>query len=131
MYTIEKKSFGYIIIFDGNIEASEMQQWYDDSLIALENEYKKSFGVIIDMQALEQIDSATRIIVLKGQKLYKDNGMNKSAVILNDAELCQQLKNVALQSGIYSTERYIDASSITNPVEVATKWVKDSIDPDK
>ena len=46
-------------------------------------------------------------------------------------EICRQFKNLAIQSGIYATERYINASQNALAIEQAIGWVKDAIDPDR
>ncbi len=131
MYKIERRPSGYILTFAGLIEAAEMQKWHDDSESKLMTETSNSFGVIIDMKDLKPLGAEARIIMVEGQKLYKNKGMKRSAVILNSAEVCKQFKNLAVQSGIYLTERYIDASQKKNATEIAINWVKDAIDPDK
>ena len=83
------------------------------------------------MKDLLPLSNDTTGIMISGQKLYKDKGMLRSAVILNNGELTSQFKNLAIQSGIFVTERYIDASVNANPVDTAIGWVKDSLDPDK
>lgn len=131
MYNIERKKSGYVLTFSGNIDANEMQSWFNDSQKKLSNEYNKSFGVIIDMRNLQPLLSEARAIMINGQKLYKDKGMLRSAVILNDTELCNQFKRLAIQSGIFKTEKYIDSTKVSNPIERAISWVNDGIDPDK
>lgn len=131
MYKIEKRSSGYILSFSGKMDANEMQRWFNDSQRNLTTEIRPSFGVIIDMRDLQPLSADAKDNMIAGQKLYKEKGMNKSAVILNSGAVCQQFKNLALISGIYKTERYIDASQIENAIDVAIRWVKDDIDPDK
>jgi len=131
MYKIERRPSGYILTFSGNIDATEMQRWHDDSKNKLEVETSTTFGVIIDMKDLKPLGADARAIMVEGQKLYKNKGMKRSAVILNSAEVCKQFKNLAIQSGIYLTERYIDASQKKNATEIAIKWVNDGVDPDK
>jgi hypothetical protein len=131
MYKIDRRPSGYILTFSGQINPVEMQSWKTESEKVLSSETRTSFGVIIDMKDLHPLNPEAKEIMVAGQKLYKVKGMKKSAVILNSAEVCSQFKNMALISGIYSTERYIDASQVANAVEVAINWVKDGIDPDK
>ena len=130
MYKIERRPSGYILTFTGNIGTEEMQRWHDDSQKRLFTENGTSFGVIVNMKDLQPLSAEARSIMVAGQQLYKDKGMHRSAVILNNQEICSQFKSLAIQSGIYSTERYIDASNTTNPVEVAINWVKEAVDPD-
>ncbi len=128
MYRIEKKTSGYVIIFSGVVNAQEMKQWYDESKLKLANESANSFGVIIDMKSLKPLDPEASAIMKSGQKLYRDKGMLRSAVIVNNSEVCGQLKAIASMSGILTTERYIDASTLQDPVAKAVKWVKDGVE---
>jgi len=130
MYKIEKRPSGYILTFSGTIDQNEMQRWVNESKTTLMSETSGSFGVIIDMKDLKPLSLEAGNVMKQGQKLYKEKGMRRSAVILNSPRLCEQFKNIAIQSGIYVTERYIDASTIDNPSQVAVAWVKDAIDPD-
>jgi hypothetical protein len=131
MYKIEKRPSGYILNFSGVINPDEMQRWCDDAKITLNGETSSSFGVIIDMKDLQPLSLESSNIMKQGQRLFKDKGMKRSAVILNSSKICSQFKNIAIQSGIYITERYIDASIAPNPQQLAIDWVKDGIDPDK
>lgn len=130
MYNIERKQSGYILTFSGTVSPNEMLKWKEESEQALATEFSKSFGVIIDMRKLLPLTAEANTILVEGQKLYKNKGMQRSVVILNNKALCEKLKNVAIQSGIYSTERYIDASAHAAATQMAVKWVKDGIDPD-
>ena len=130
MYRIEKRPSGYILTFSGDIGEAEMQRWKDESERTLAAETATSFGVIIDMRNLLPLKREVQTIMVSGQRLYKDKGMERSAVILSSADVCRQFKNLAVQSGIYATERYIDASSEANPIQKAISWVKAAIDPD-
>lgn len=131
MYKIEKRPSGYILTFSGVIDEKEMQRWVNESETVLQGETSPTFSVIIDMKDLQPLSLECSEIMKQGQKLYKDKGMRRSAVILNSQKVCDQFKNIAVQTGIYVTERYIDASSVSNPQQVAVAWVKDGIDPDK
>jgi len=131
MYKIEKRPSGYILVFSGVINPDEMQRWCNESKTALMGETSSSFGVIIDMKDLQPLSLESGNIMKEGQRLFKAKGMKRSAVILNSPKICEQFKNIAIQTGIYATERYIDASVVTNPVQIAIDWVKDEIDPDK
>ncbi|MGE0077422.1 MAG: hypothetical protein AB7S48_06155 [Bacteroidales bacterium] len=128
MYKIEKKTSGYVLTFSGIVNAQEMKQWFDESRFRLANETSNSFGVIVDMKNLKPLDAEASSIMRNGQKLYKDKGMHRSAVILSTAELCGQFKAIASMSGILATEQYIDASNEPNPIAKAIRWVKEGVD---
>ncbi|NOQ27439.1 MAG: hypothetical protein GQ564_18915 [Bacteroidales bacterium] len=130
MYKIERRTSGYILTFSGLIDPDEMQRWSDESERILSTEKSSSFGVIINMKDLQALSSESQALMVNGQKKYKAKGMKRSAVILNNEKICSQFKNLAIQSGIYSTERYIDSSNNSDPINTAINWVKDALDPD-
>jgi hypothetical protein len=66
--------------------------------------------------------------MVSGQKLYKEAGMQRSAVVLNSATLTMQFIRLAKASGIYEWERYFDASSDQHWKENAMNWIKTGID---
>jgi hypothetical protein len=131
MYKIERRPGGYLLSFSGNIEKDEMQRWYNESKIALVAEKESSFGVVVDMRSLHPLQDEAKTLMVNGQQLYKNKGMRRSAVILANSDVCRQFKNLAVQSGIYVTERYIDASSTVNAVDRAIDWVKNAVEPDR
>lgn len=129
MYKIEKKKSGYLLTFGGFMDAAEMKQWLQESIKELESA-PESFGIIVDMRALNPLPADAQAIMVEGQKLYKTKGMQRSAVALQNAITAAQFTRLAKESGIYNWERYIDASSEKDWAEIAIKWVVDGIDPD-
>lgn len=129
MYKIEKRASGYLLTFAGVIERNEMQDWYNESKAILADEHLASFPVIIDMRHLKPLAMDVQQIMIDGQGLYKQAGMLRSSVIVNDAATVGQFKAIAKKSGIYITERYFDGmdpSAIDNAIE----WAKNGADPD-
>ena len=131
MYKIERRTSGYIITFSGSINSAEMQKWRNESQRILSLEKSPSFGVIIIMTDLVPLEYNAQSIMIAGQDLYKQKGMQRSAVILANPIISMQFKRLAKESGIYATERYLDIKTYPNPIELAVKWVKEGIDPDK
>jgi hypothetical protein len=67
----------------------------------------------------------------KGQKLFKQKGMERSVVILNSAAITMQFKRIAKETGIYSWERYINAAQEPNWEKKGLSWIEKAVDPDK
>jgi hypothetical protein len=130
MYKIERKTSGYLLTFKGLIEKDEMQRWCSESRRALSTESAPQFGVIVDMRDLKPLPEDAQHEMVVGQQLYKEKGMNRSAVVLNNTVTTLQFKRLAKESGIYQWERYIDASKSPNWVDTAVAWVRDGRDPD-
>jgi hypothetical protein len=129
MYQIEKRPSGFLLTFGGKIQKPEMSRWLEESRSQLAKT-SGAFGVIIDMRSLAPIDGETQAVMVEGQTLYKSKGMNRSAVVLANPVLTQQFKRLAQQSGIYSYERYIDASTVPDWTKAAVAWVREGVDPD-
>ncbi len=130
MYRIEKKPYGYKLTFSGFIQAAEMQKWVEESRKALAAAPSK-FGVLVDMRTLKPLAADAQALMQEGQKLYKQKGMVRSAVVVDSAMTKMQFQRIARTSGIYQWERYIDGSSVKNWEQVAADWITRAIDPDK
>jgi len=129
MYKINKKEFGFHLVFADFIKADEMQQWVSDSQKALVSS-NGEFGVFIDLRALKPLLPDAQEYMQQGQKMYKLKGMQRSVVILDSAITTMQFKRIAKETGIYAWERYIDASKTLNWEKIGIDWVKNGIDPD-
>lgn len=129
MHTIEKKGYGYKLTFQGVIPAEEMTKWVEEARSALSRQ-NGAFGVFVDMRELSPLTPEVKMIMESGQKLFKEKGMERSVVILANAVVSLQFKDIAKKSGIYAWERYIDASSNLNWEQIGEDWIKNSIDPD-
>lgn len=130
MYKIEKSSIGFKLTFGGNMQKPELDQWFNEAETALKG-CKPGFGVIIDMRTLEALRPEAQAVMVKGQSLFREKGMKRSAVILKDKVVTIQFMRLAKDSGIYAYERYFDASADPNWQKHAENWLGAGIDPDK
>lgn len=130
MYKIEKKNFGYRLVFGDFIQAEEMKKWVEESKEALKSS-PAEFGVFVDMRTLKPLPQDSQVHMQDGQKLYKSSGMVRSVVIVSDSVTNMQFKRIAKETGIYDWERYVDASAVENWEEVGLNWIEKAIDPDK
>lgn len=129
MCGIVKKIYGYKLIFDGLIKADEMKAWVDKSRKILSLSPSK-FGVFVDMRTLKPLAKDSQQFMKEGQKLYKEKGMVRSAVVLDSAVTKMQFQRIAKETGIYEWERYIDASSVSDWEQVGIDWISKGVDPD-
>ena len=127
-YSITSTDYGYFLSFSGSISEEEMKDWLADSRGELPSE-KEPFGVLVDMLDLEPLDEAARAVLIRGQHLYKQKGMVRSAVLVNLAPGQAQLERIANQSGIYPTERYVNAHDFDDPKSIALDWVQHGKEP--
>lgn len=130
MYKIEKKNYGYHLTFDGFIKAEEMKLWLEESKAVL-SKSSGGFGVFVDMRGLKPLPADSQTHMQEGQQIYKNSGMVRSVVILDNPLATMQFKRIAKSSGIYEWERYIDASSVINWENRGIDWLTKGSDPDK
>ncbi len=131
MYRIEDADFGYKLTFGGFIREAEMEQWLDESKTMLANA-PDEFCVFVDMRSLMPLPHESELFMREGQRFYKEKGMLRSVVILDNTVTAMQFKRIAQEeSGIYAGERYIDASQTPDWEKVGVVWLMDQVDPDK
>jgi hypothetical protein len=130
MYGIEKKSFGFKLVFAESIEVDEMKRWVGESKKALAGHIGK-FGVLVDMRSLRPLKPEVQAVMVEGQKEFKVKGMERSAVALANSLIALQFKRLAQESGIYAWERYIDCSKDPGWEKTAEEWITKAKDPDK
>ncbi len=130
MYKIEKTPFGFRLTFGGFLSKDELEKWVAESQKALASKSGK-FGILVDMRTLKPLPPDVQKTMENGQKLYKGAGMERSAVVLNNAVTTMQFRRIVKETGIYQWERYVDASKVTNFEQVCTAWITKGVDPDK
>ena len=128
MYNIEKLDYGYKLTFAGKLDKDEMAQWLEESEQVLSNQ-DGNFTVFIDMREMQPASQVIQKFFLRGQTLFRKKGMERSAVILNSPAVKMQFKRIAVQSGIFDGERYIDATTTSDWEEAGLGWVVDAVEP--
>jgi len=128
MYKIEKRPSGYLLTFQGFISEAEMLAWSKEAKSHLASQVGP-FGVVVDMRKLSPLPPESQKIMVDTQGLFKQKGMQRSAVVLDNSLVAAQFRRLAKDSGIDAWERYIDASSNPNWSELAVSWVKDGREP--
>jgi hypothetical protein len=130
MYRIEKGRHGFTLTFGGSIYTEELYRWLQESEKALAGQ-NGPFGVIIDMRDLLPLGPEARAIILKGQCLFKNSGLQRSVVVLKSMAITAQFRQLAKDSGVYRHERYINAAEDPDWLKHALDWVQRRIDPDE
>ena len=130
MYKIEKKEFGLRLTLGGVMSSEEMARWLNDVSRELTT-VRSSFCVFVDMRTLVPLGKDGQVHIQDGQKLAKRCGMVRSVVILSSPVTTMQFKHIAMDTGIYEWERYIDASKYPNWERIGMDWIEKAIDPDK
>lgn len=122
MYRIERTPYGLKLIFDGSISSEEASLWLDEATEVL-SRLTPPFRVLVDMTGVTDLASGGKKVFVRGQHHFRKAGMERSAVVLQDAVIRARLQHMARQSGIGHTERYFDARS--QGVRCAVVWLLD------
>jgi hypothetical protein len=130
VHKIDKRAFGYHVTFGGFITKEEMEHWVSDARKALVSP-PPEFGVFVDMRTLKPLPKDAQATMEAGQKLFKQAGMVRSVVILDNAITTYQFREIARASGISQWERYINASSRADWQRAGEEWLSRGVDPDK
>jgi hypothetical protein len=128
MYSIDKKPWGFQLVFAGTIDTDEMVRWVKESEAVLASQQDK-FGVFVDMRTLAPLSSDAETQMQNGQKMFKAKGMERSVVILNNALLTMQFRRIARETGISAWERYIDASKFPDWEKMGEAWLTTATEP--
>jgi len=131
MYKIERKTSGYLLVFRGDLDLETTKEWYAECRKILVKDDRDSFGVIIDWRDFGIIKPDAQPVMKEAQQYWRDHGMERSAVIIDDPIKKLNLSRVSRQSGHYDWERFIDCTNDVHWFETAKKWVVDGIDPEK
>jgi aryl carrier-like protein len=129
VYAIEKRQLGYKLVFEGSITPREMQQWLDDSILAL-REQPSSFGLLIDMRALQPLTLDSQRLMSMGHSLYQRRGLRRSVVVVESVGTRLRFAQLAKESGAYQWERYISAEDTPDWEARGWAWISGELDPD-
>jgi hypothetical protein len=130
MWKIEHREYGVHLTFSGHIKEAEMEAWLEASKKELAK-LEPPFGVFVDMRDMILLPPESQPAMQAGQRYYREQGMVRSVVILQDDVLAMQFQRIAKKTGIYEWERYIDASNEPNWEQAGLDWIIDAIDPDQ
>jgi hypothetical protein len=122
MYAIESTAYGFRLTFSGNMDVDEFERWLVDASRMLASALAK-FGVLIDMRFVGTLPPKCQDTLIRGQRAFRARGLERSAVVASKGYVTTQLKIIALMSGIYEGERYLDATVRPNWESEALAWI--------
>lgn len=129
MYSINKTEYGIYIRVAGSVTDEESKNILADIRNIVKG-LPASFCVFSDLRKMELLSIAAQTVCIQIQETVIEAGVKRSAVILGDQTVTYQFKRLALQSGIFDLERYIDSSTNSDWEEQGLRWVCEGIDPD-
>ncbi|MBN1173616.1 MAG: hypothetical protein JXA67_15710 [Micromonosporaceae bacterium] len=88
------------------------------------------FGQLVDLRGQKPYSEATNQIIEDAMRYVRQQGMQRSAVIVASAVTKMQIMRLAKETGMYDYERYFDASSDPQWERKAVDWIERGVDPD-
>lgn len=126
--TTTKTPYGYKSVFTGYFTPEEAHAWFEDVKRAVAG--KRQFGQLIDVRGQSANPPETNAVIQEAMAYVRQQGMQRSAVVLSSALITMQIKRLAKQTGMDAWERYIDASANPNWERAALAWIEKGVDPD-
>ena len=130
MYEVQRTEYGVRFFLQGFIREEEAAAWYEEMISSLKN-INKGFKVFVDMRGFRPASEDVQAKFVDIQRIFKDHGMNRSVVILDNTVAVMQLIRTAKESGIYDQERYLTPENNPDWEQQAMDWILKGRDPDR
>lgn len=127
LFSVRPAEFGLQLTFSGFIRIEEIVAWRRDAANMLLAQHGP-FAVLVDARELKALPDDVWPLLLDMQKIFKDGGMIRSAVIVSSPFAEMMFRRIARGSGIDVSERVLRADS---PLwlERALAWLEDGTEP--
>ena len=129
MMTWQKKDYGFHFTFSSPITEDEASKWSKEVKQAA-TQVSTEFYVFVDLRKFILIPPECRHIIEDVQSFFKENGMKRSVVIVNEPITAMQVKLVASETNIRDWERYIESPSNPDWEQQGMNWLEHGIEPD-
>jgi hypothetical protein len=128
MYSIQRTSFGYYVVIEGTFDDAEAAQFKDEIRARLTGSIE-SFSAIVDIRKLVPPHSLGQSHLCESIDVAFGGGMQRVAAIYNSPIIRDMLKQFAFLLGRNPVGRYIDASKVDNPDQVALDYIEHGVEP--
>jgi len=126
--TTTSTPFGYRTAISSPFTPAEATVWFADVKRIVGAPHK--FGQFIDLRGQKAASDDTNVIIQDAMKWVREQGMERSAVVVANSVTKMQILRLAKEVGMYAYERYFDASVEPEWEAKATAWIEKGTDPD-
>src|SRR5262245_6580799 len=124
-----RTEYGFRANASGYITPAEAGAWFDDLRAKVAVKKGRPFGLMVDIRGQKANPPETQEIIKQAMMWLRQNGMVRSAVVLDSAVARLMMVRMAKQTGVYQWERYIDASKDTDWESKAIDWIVHETEP--
>ncbi|MGE6758788.1 hypothetical protein D7X96_19295 [Corallococcus interemptor] len=126
-----RTEYGFRINAPGYITPAEAKVWFEDLRTKVSVKRGRPFGLMADIRSQKANPPETQEIIKNAMAWLRQNGMVRSAVVVDSTVARLMMVRMAKQSGVYEWERYIDASKDTDWEHKAIDWITNATEPSK
>lgn len=129
MYHVEPKPYGFLVVFEGFLEAKDMETFKD----AMEKNLARApddFGILVDLRNMRTFPQEAQGKLLEIMSYCHERGMNRNSVVVNSAITKIQASRLAKESGVPNV-RFIDAADVDDWMAEAEGWLVDGKEPQR
>ncbi len=128
MYHFEETDYGFRVTVTGSYTVEDVEA-VREKVAALANKRKSEFACLIDTRKQMSIAPEARTALADCEKFTHELGCVRFAIISAAPISINQLKQVGLNSGTASYERYIDAGKTDDWERIGLDWAVFGIEP--
>ena len=128
MHEITKEKYGVKIVVAGLISDDEVES----AISELKNifmQMKGEYCAIVDIRDCKAVTEKGQKIISEAMMFSRESEILRSAIIVSNPVAAAQYRRMAIESGIYNRQRYIEASVFENWEELALDWINNGVDP--
>ncbi|WP_223646198.1 hypothetical protein [Corallococcus sp. EGB] len=126
-----RTEYGFRINAPGYIQLPEITAWFNDLKAKVSVKRGRPFGLVVDIRSQRANPPETQDVIKQAMVWLRQNGMVRSAVVLDSTVARLMMVRMSKASGVYEYERYIDASKEADWEHKAIDWVVNGTEPSK
>jgi hypothetical protein len=128
MITLDDTPYGLRTTAPGFLTLEETQAWAEE-LKRRVTARGRPFALLVDIRSQPAQSPAVGALIQETMGWLKAHGMQRSAVVLDNALAYLQITRLARSSGVHAHERYFDASSDAGWEPKALAWLTEGREP--
>lgn len=125
----EATPFGFKLTAPGYITPEEALLWFEELKRLVTRDGRKRFCLLIDVRTQKAQPAATTAIIQTAMRWLHSAGLERSAVILDNAIAKLQIARLVRETGC-SYERYLNVTDTPDWEQKALDWIRHGIEPD-
>lgn len=129
MHHIEEASYGYHLTFDGFMNRSDMEAWFEDMKKAVSGR-TSPYGVLVDLRGAVAFPAEAQEVLFQGIGFCIEHHMEANAIVFSNAIAKIQASRISREAGMADRAIFLDASSTSDWEQKAVDFLTHGKRPD-